>query len=281
MEQSLAGPNGDWASLPTDAGPDWTIPQRWERFTPEEHGTWDKLFARQQTMLRGRAVDAFHDSLDLLRLSRPGIPHFDELNEQLHRATGWTVVAVPGRIPHDIFHGHLSERRFPVGNFIRTPQELDYLKTPDLFHDLFGHVTLLALPEWADLMQRMGQLGLQAFAAGDIMPFARLYWYTVEFGLCRDNAGLRIYGAGIVSSFTESRYALESGEPRRIRFDLERVLRTEYRVNFLQQLYFVIDDFRNLRDLVLKTDLPGLYAATAGREVLRPTDMLPEDQILG
>jgi len=270
----------DWASLPEEARADWTIPQRWERFTPEEHRTWDILFARQQSMLRGRAVSAFHECLDLLNLSGPGIPRFDRLNDSLYRATGWTVVAVPGRIPHEIFHGHLSERRFPVGNFIRPPQELDYLKTPDVFHDLFGHITLLAHPEWADLMQEMGRHGLQAWTAGDVMPFARLYWYTVEFGLCREAGELRIYGAGIVSSFTESRYALESNQPLRMRFDIARVLRTHYRINFLQQLYFVTDDWRDLCRTVLNVDLPALYEAIARQPVLQPTDIVPGDQLI-
>ena len=279
--QTDSDPNSDWATLPVDAGSDWTIAQRWERFTAVEHATWDRLFARQSAMLQGRAVAAFHEGLHLLDLSQPGIPRFEPLNERLHRATGWTVVPVPGRIPHEIFYRHLSERRFPVGNFIRKPDELDYLKTPDAFHDLFGHITLLAQPQWADLMQRMGQLGLAAEAAGNVMPFARLYWYTVEFGLCREDGELRIYGAGIVSSFTESQYALESQQPRRIRFDLQRVLRTQYRVNFLQQLYFVIDDFRDLGALLLRSDLECLYDTVEAMEVLQPTDRLPTDHDAG
>src|SRR5688500_5317208 len=232
------------ASPPEGAAADWTIPQHWEKFAPDEHAIWDFLFARQQDMLKGRAVEAFQQSLDVLKLSRPGIPNFDELNERLYKATGWTVVAVPGLVPDDVFHRHLSERRFPAGNFIRTREQLGYLEEPDVFHDVFGHVPLLVIPECADFMQSMVARGLEALDHGAIHRLARLYGYTVQFRLSRDEGGLRIYGAGIVSSFGESSYSLESDVPRRIEFDLRRVLRTNYKIDDYQQTYFVIDGFR-------------------------------------
>ena len=244
---------------PLGAAADWTVPQRWEELTAEDHWVWDTLFARQQTLLHGRAVAAFGQGLDVLHLSRPGVPNFDELNEKLQARTGWTVVAVPGLVPDDVFFRHLSERRFPAGNFIRAADQLDYLEEPDVFHDVFGHVPLLAQPDVADFMQALGHLGLQALDKGALHRLARLYWYTVEFGLAREEGGLRIYGAGILSSFSETHYALESPKPHRLGFDLERVMRTRYRTDILQQSYFVIDRFESLLKLVERADLAGLW----------------------
>jgi phenylalanine-4-hydroxylase len=244
---------------PPGAAADWTIPQRWERFTAEDHRVWDLLFARQQQLLGSRAVRAFHDGLDVLRLSRPGIPQLDELNERLFARTGWTVVSVPGLVPDDIFFDHLANRRFPAGNFIRTAAQLDYLEEPDVFHDVFGHVPLLAQPAVADFMQAMGEHGLEALRHGALHRLARLYWYTVEFGLAREDGALKIYGAGIVSSFGESRFALESDVPHRPDFDLRRVLRTRYRSDAFQQSYFVIDSFEDLLQRTFSDDLGALY----------------------
>jgi phenylalanine-4-hydroxylase len=244
---------------PPSAAADWTVPQHWEELTSEDHWVWDTLFARQQTLLHGRAVEAFQQSLEVLHLSRPGVPNFDELNDKLHARTGWTVVAVPGLVPDDVFFRHLSERRFPAGNFIRSPKQLDYLEEPDVFHDVFGHVPLLAQRAVADFMQALGELGLQALDKGALHRLARLYWYTVEFGLARENGDLKIYGAGILSSFGESHYSLESAKPHRVDFDLERVLRTRYRTDTFQQGYFVIDRFEDVLDLVRRNDLPALW----------------------
>ena len=244
---------------PAGAAADWTVPQRWDELTAEDHWVWDTLFARQQALLDGRAVEAFGRGLDVLHLSRPGVPNFDELNEKLHARTGWTVVAVPGLVPDNVFFRHLSERRFPAGNFIRAADQLDYLEEPDVFHDVFGHVPLLAQPDVADFMQALGHLGLQALDLGALHRLARLYWYTVEFGLARENGALKIYGAGILSSFGESHYSLESAKPHRLDFDLTRVLRTRYRTDSFQLSYFVIDRFEDVLKLVLRNDLPALY----------------------
>ncbi len=244
---------------PTGVAADWTVPQNWERFTAEDHAVWDLLFARQRALLHGRAVRAFGESLDVLSLSRPGIPELGELNDRLHARTGWTVVSVPGLVPDDIFFEHLANRRFPAGNFIRKRAQLDYLEEPDVFHDVFGHVPLLAQPAVADFMQALGRRGLEALRSGALHRLARLYWYTVEFGLAREGGDLRIYGAGILSSFGETRFSLESEAPRRPRFDLRRVLRTTYRSDCFQQCYFVIDSFEELLDRVLTADLHALY----------------------
>jgi len=243
---------------PAGVAADWTVPQRWDELTAEDHWVWDILFARQQTLLHGRAVAAFQKGLDILHLSRRGVPNFDELNEKLHARTGWTVVAVPGLVPDDIFFGHLSKRRFPAGNFIRQARQLDYLEEPDVFHDVFGHVPLLAQPAVADFMQALGELGLHALAKSALHRLARLYWYTVEFGLAREDGALKIYGAGILSSFGESHYALESAKPHRLAFDLERVLRTRYRSDAFQPAYFVIDRFEDVLTLVRRGDFERL-----------------------
>jgi phenylalanine-4-hydroxylase len=244
---------------PPGAAADWTVPQRWEELTAEDHWVWDTLFARQQSLLQGRAVEAFGQGLDVLHLSRPGVPNFDELSEKLHARTGWTVAAVPGLVPDDVFFKHLSERRFPAGNFIRSASQLDYLEEPDVFHDLFGHVPLLAQPQIADFMQALGELGLEAIELGALDRVARLYWYTVEFGLAREKGELKIYGAGILSSFGEAHYALESAKPDRQDFDLKRVLRTRYKTDSFQQGYFVIDEFQSVLNILRENDFPSLY----------------------
>lgn len=245
---------------PPGANADWTVPQKWDELTAEDHWVWDTLFARQRKLLHGRANAAFETGLDVLSLSHPGVPDLAELNDRLHKRTNWTVVSVPGLVPDDVFFRHLSERRFPAGNFIRKPDQLDYLEEPDVFHDVFGHVPMLAQPEVADFMEALGHLGLASIDHGALHRLARLYWYTVEFGLCREDGALKIYGAGILSSFGEAHYSLESETPKRFGFDLKRVLRTNYRTDAFQQNYFVIDRFQDVLDLVLRNDLPALYA---------------------
>ncbi|MGB3723749.1 MAG: phenylalanine 4-monooxygenase [Pacificimonas sp.] len=265
---------------PPEAAEDWTVPQDWERFTEAEHGVWDTLFARQSKQLLGRAAKAFVDGLDVLHLSRPGIPDFRELSEKLTKATGWSVVAVPGLVPDEVFFDHLANRRFPAGNFIRGADQLDYLQEPDVFHDVFGHVPLLADPVFADYMQAYGVGGLRSLEYGAIHKLARLYWYTVEFGLIREEGELRIYGAGIVSSHGESVFALDSDSPNRLGFDLRRTMRTEYRIDDYQQTYFVIDDFEGLLKETQETDFAPLYAQLEELDDLPVTEILPEDEVI-
>lgn len=263
---------------PPGAAADWTIPQDWARYTAEDHATWDILFARQAAQLPGRASAAFLRGLDLLRLSKPGIPDFAELSERLHAATGWQVVAVPGLVPDEMFFDHLANRRFVAGNFIRRRDQMDYLQEPDVFHDVFGHVPMLADPVFADYMQAYGRGGLRSLGFGALGKLARLYWYTVEFGLVREAEGLRIYGSGIVSSHGESLFALDDPSPNRIRFDLERVMRTEYRIDNYQQVYFVIDSFDALLRQTLETDFAPLYRRLEGLGDLAPGDLIDADE---
>ena len=264
---------------PDGTAEDWTIPQGWEGYTAEEHATWDRLFERQARLLPGRVTPEFLEGLDMLRLSRRGIPNFDELSERLMRATGWQVVAVPGLVPDDVFFDHLANRRFVSGNFIRRPDQLDYLEEPDIFHDVFGHVPLLAHPVFADYMQAYGEGGRRAAAAGAIEKLSRLYWYTVEFGLIRSGGGLKLYGAGIVSSYTESVFALSDPSPNRIGFDLKRLMRTKYRIDDFQQTYFVIDSFETLLEQTLERDFGPVYAELAGEPDIEIETILPSDRV--
>ena len=265
---------------PPEAAEDWTIPQHWERYTAQEHAVWDTLFARQSALLPGRATPEYLAGLDILHLSRPGIPNFEELSEKLGKATGWSVVAVPGLVPDDVFFEHLANRRFVAGQFIRRPDQLDYLQEPDVFHDVFGHVPMLSHPVFADYMQAYGQGGLRAMQYGAIDKLARLYWYTVEFGLIRSGDTLNIYGAGIVSSHGESIFALDDPSPNRIAFDMERVMRTKYRIDDYQQAYFVIDSFEQLLHATLDTDFAPLYAKLAALPDLEVADILPDDKVI-
>ncbi|WP_288991205.1 phenylalanine 4-monooxygenase [uncultured Sphingopyxis sp.] len=265
---------------PPGAAADWTISQDWDAFTADEHAMWDRLFARQSEMLPGRAADAFLRGIDVLKLEKPGIPDYRELNARLMAATGWQVVAVPGLVPDDVFFDHLANRRFPAGNFIRTPQQLDYLQEPDVFHDVFGHVPMLADPIFADYMVAYGEGGLRSLQFDALKQLARLYWYTVEFGLIREGGGLRIYGAGIVSSYAESVFALDSDSPNRIGFDLARVMRTDYRIDDFQQNYFVIDSLDQLLETTVNTDFAPLYAANAALPPIPIADILPDDIVI-
>jgi phenylalanine-4-hydroxylase len=267
-------------STPPDAAPDWTIPQAWDAYSPVEHAMWDRLFERQARMLPGRAAPEFIDGLDILRISRPGIPNFDELSERLMKATGWQVVAVPGLVPDRVFFEHLANRRFVAGRFIRTPEQIDYLQEPDVFHDVFGHVPLLANPVFADYMQAYGEGGLRAESLGAIDRLARLYWYTVEFGLVRRGDALKLYGSGIVSSYGESLFALDDPSPNRLGFDLRRVMRTPYRIDAYQQTYFVIDSFEDLLRQTIETDFAPLYAELAASDDIAIDAILPSDDVL-
>ncbi|MFE8583053.1 phenylalanine 4-monooxygenase [Sphingomonas sp. NCPPB 2930] len=268
------------AAPPEGAGADWTIPQGWAHYTAEEHATWDTLFARQSRLLPGRASEAYLRGLDVLKLSRPGIPDFQELSERLMALTGWQVVAVPGLVPDAVFFDHMANRRFVAGNFIRRPDQLDYLQEPDVFHDVFGHVPMLADPVFADYLAAYGRGGQRALGMDALKYLGRLYWYTVEFGLVREGGDLRIYGAGIVSSYSESRFALEDPSPNRIGFDLARVMRTEYRIDDFQQNYFVIPSYEELLRTTLETDFAPLYAQIKALPDIPVAEIVDGDEVL-
>lgn len=269
------------ASVPPSrpASPDWTVAQDWERYSAQEHATWKTLFERQARLLRGRACDEFLQGLHDLPLDAGQIPRFDRLNEVLQRRTGWQIVAVPGLVPDAVFFEHLASRRFPAGNFIRQPQELDYLEEPDVFHDVFGHVPMLMIPAMADYIQAYGVGGLRAQSLGVLDKLARVYWYTVEFGLVRQHGGLRLYGAGIASSASETVFALTDDAPHRIRFDLERVMRSRYRIDDFQESYFVLDSLDELLSLA-RIDFGPIYERLSSATELKPGELLPSDLLI-
>jgi phenylalanine-4-hydroxylase len=218
---------------------DFVVPQGWETFTEEDHAVWDLLFARQVELLGSRVVTPFLDGIDLLRLGHPGIPELGELNAILEPRTGWRTVAVPGLVPDESFFAMLADRVFPIGNFIRKREQLDYLEAPDCFHDLFGHIPMLAHHDFAEMVEQVGRLGLAAIRAGEGHRVARIYWHSVEFGLCQEDGELKILGAGLASSFGEAHFSLESDEVERLPFSVERAVNTPYKHDAFQPRYLV------------------------------------------
>ena len=237
-------PRGDYAR----AGADYTCPQDWASYTAADHDTYRRLYERQTALLPGMACKEFIDALPSLGV-KDRIPRFEEINERLQPATGWELVAVPGLIPERPFFDLLAHRRFPVTDWIRKPEEFDYIVEPDVFHDLFGHVPLLFNPVFADYVQRYGAGGLKAHDLGAGELLSRLYWYTIEFGLIRQSDGLRAYGAGILSSSGELRHSVTSPRPQRIALDLLRCMRTRYKIDDYQTTYFVIQSFEQLFEM--------------------------------
>ncbi|WP_045739056.1 phenylalanine 4-monooxygenase [Xanthomonas sp. MUS 060] len=256
------------------------VAQPWDRYDSDDHATWGTLYHRQREMLVGRACDTFLQAQDALGMSPQAIPKFDQLNTVLAAATGWTLVGVEGLLPELNFFDHLANRRFPVTWWIRRPEQIDYIAEPDLFHDLFGHVPLLMNPLFADYMQAYGRGGVKAHAIGAqaLQHLTRLYWYTVEFGLIDTPDGLRIYGAGIVSSKGESLYSLESDAPNRIGFDLQRIMRTRYRIDTYQKTYFVIDSFEQLMQATAP-DFTPIYTALADQTHLPAGQVQLDDRV--
>jgi phenylalanine-4-hydroxylase len=272
------GLRGDYSR----AAADYSVAQQWERYSPEEHALWAKLHARQLSLVERYAAPEFLAGLRALGECSGGIPRFDAVNRRLARATGWRIVAVPGLVPDAVFFNHLAERRFPVTVWIRRPEEIEYLVEPDVFHDFFGHVPLLTNPVFARFVQAYGQAGPKALATdGALAMLSRLYWYMVEFGLIEGARGLSVYGAGILSSRGETVYSVESGEPQRLRFELARVMRTDYRIDTYQRCYFVIDSFQELFDACYGTDFAPLYARFAAQPPLSPQARLAGDRSVG
>jgi phenylalanine-4-hydroxylase len=265
-------PRGDYAA----ARADYTCEQDWAAYTPEQHALYRRLYERQAAQIGDLACREFIAAVQ--QLGTPDrIPRFDELSEKLMRKTGWQVVAVPGLIPDEAFFNLLAARKFPVTGWLRKPEEFDYIVEPDVFHDLFGHVPLLFDPVFADYMQAYGAGGMKASRLASAEHLARLYWYTVEFGLIRTDAGLRAYGAGILSSAGELRYGVTAPEPQRIAFDLERIMRTQFKIDSYQQTYFVIDSFAQLFEATAP-DFTPIYAKVAQMESVAANAALPGDR---
>jgi phenylalanine-4-hydroxylase len=259
---------------------DYTVEQRWDNYSDSEHEVWRTLYTRQRALLDRYAAPEIVAGLGAVGADERAIPRFDAVNERLRPLTGWRIVAVPGLIPEEHFFAHLAAKSFPVSVWIRKPHELDYLSEPDLFHDFFGHVPLLANPVFARFMQAYGVAGQKAQAHGAVSLLARVYWYSVEFGLLRTQAGLRAYGAGILSSKGETVYSVESPEPNRIGFDIERVMRTDYRIDTFQRMYFVIDSFEQLFEASYGTDFGPLYDSIGKAPGIPPEALLVSDRIV-
>ncbi|HEY8592395.1 MAG TPA: phenylalanine 4-monooxygenase [Sphingomicrobium sp.] len=245
---------------PAEHWRDYVVPQCWEAFTGEDHAVWDLLFARQVELLGSRVVSPFLQGIDLLRLSHPGVPDLEGLNAILQPRTGWRTVAVPGLVPDEAFFAMLSERIFPVGNFIRKREQLDYLEAPDCFHDMFGHIPMLAHPGFADMARHIGELGLAAIAAGEGARAARLYWHSVEFGLGREEGSLKILGAGLASSFGEAHFSLEDEMVERLPFSASRAVHTAYKHDAFQPRYLVSESLDATIAEVMALDAEALLA---------------------
>lgn len=262
---------------PEGVSADWTMTQNWGAFTAEQHETWRTLFDQQSVALDGYACRAFFEGLDMLRQLRPGVPDFAELNALLKPASGWEVVAVPGWIPNKPFFEHLANKRFPAANFIRPPEQIAYSEEPDMFHDIFGHVPMLADPAFSDFLVAYGEAGLRAEKLGASDYLGRLWLYTVEFGLVVEDGELRAFGGGLMSSFAEAVSALTSPEPNRIWLDIARVMRTRYNFDEFQRVYFVVAGFKELLRATEETDFASVYRKIAGEAALEPDDACPGD----
>jgi phenylalanine-4-hydroxylase len=265
---------GDYSA----ADADMTVAQEWSRYNSAEHVLWRALHDRQMQLVPRYGASAVLRALAGLDYAA-AIPDLERVSAKLRRATGWRLVGVPGFIPDDVFFAHLKARQFPVTIWLRKPEEIDYLVEPDLFHDFFGHVPLLFDPVFADFLQLYGLKGAEASRLGTTDLLARVYWYTVEFGLIREDDGLKAFGAGILSSFAETRFAIDNPAPNRIGFDLARVLRTKYRIDDFQQTYFVLNDFEQLFQAIGR-DFRPLYSQTRGAAQLRPFELVETDDVM-
>jgi len=265
-------------SRPDHVGKDWLEPEQ-RTYTAEDDRIWDDLFAQQMDILPGRACTAFLEGLKRLDLGKGGVPDFKEMSEELDAITGWEVVPVPMLIPDHVFFWHLANRRFPAGNFIRTRETFDYIEEPDVFHDVFGHVPLLTDPVFADYMEAYGRAGWKALKYNRLKALSALYWYTVEFGLIREEDGIKSYGAGILSGPTEAKFAVEAESPNRIHLDVDRVMRTDYVISDLQPTYFVIDSFDELFEMTVERNFDEIYESLDIGFTYANSAVLPEDKV--
>jgi phenylalanine-4-hydroxylase len=260
-------------------GRDFIIDQGFASYTAMDHDVWRRLALRQRDLLTGRAAPSFLAGLDRLTIGDGGIPDFVEMNARLKPLTGWEVVAVPGLVPDLAFFELLADRKFPAGRFIRRPDQIDYIEEPDIFHDVFGHVPLLAEKGYADYLEAYGRAGILAAREDALHRLARLYWYSVEFALARTPEGLRIVGAGIASSPGETVFALESPSPNRVAFNLDRVMRTTYRIDDYQETYFVLAHEHDWPRLDMEA-MRMSWRRLAAEPDLGPSDILPGDRVL-
>ena len=290
---TIADPESDFSALPevpdgvftaplqrpAHVGEDWLEPRQRD-CTSDDDAIWNALFERQMEILPGRACGAFLAGLQKLHLNRGGVPEFGRLSEELGSLTGWSVVPVPMLIPDHVFFWHLANRRFQAGNFIRSRANFDYIQEPDVFHDVFGHVPMLTDPVFADYMCEYGKAGWKAMRYNRLKALGALYWYTVEFGLIQESAGLRIYGAGILSGPREAVFALEGQSPNRVMLNVDRVMRTDYVIDDLQPTYFVIESFADLFHQTVERDFDRLYRSLGAGFTYANSAVIDVDDVL-
>ena len=256
------------------------IDQNWGAYSAADHNTWKTLYNRQLETLKGRVCEEYLEGLKTLHLVADTIPDFAQMNKHLRAATGWEVLAVPGLIASKPFFSMLANRQFPAGTFIRTPEQLDYLEEPDIFHDVFGHIPLLSNPAYANYMQEYGRAGLAALEHKGIKFLARLNWYTIEFGLIKNNGEVKAYGAGIMSSYGEAKYLFNDPSANWLQFDIDRVLRTGYYIDDLQASYFTIDSFESLFKQCIERPFIPLYEKFRAMPALTPFEIVEGDTVL-
>jgi phenylalanine-4-hydroxylase len=269
------GLRGDYSRMSAD----WTVVQDMAGYGAHDHALWRTLYERQSKLVKAYAPDVFIRSIAAMDCAE-GIPDLEKLSRRLRAATGWEIAPVPGLIPDDVFFAHLANRRFPSSFWIRKPEEIDYLVEPDVFHDVFGHVPLLFDPVFADYLQHYGTGGPKAIAHDAVSILARLYWYMVEFGLIQTENGLKAYGAGMLSSFGETQFSVDSAKPNRIGFDLRRVMRTRYNIDSFQGTYFVLPSFEKLIRDSIDTDFGPLYDELKTLTPFAPDEVVEDDVVL-
>ena len=261
----------------SQAAADFTITQDWSAYGEAEHALWRRLYQRQIALMPRYAATPVRDALAHLDFGG-AIPDLEQVSRKLRAATGWRLVAVPGFVPDAVFFAHLAQRQFPVTIWLRKPEEIDYLVEPDIFHDFFGHVPLLFDPTFADFLQLYGVKGAEAERLVATAMLARLYWYTVEFGLIQESDGIKAFGAGMLSSFAETTFCIDDPSPNRIGFDLERVMRTLYRIDDFQESYFVLESFGALFK-ALQQDLRPIYQRLRRLPDFAPNAVLPQERV--
>jgi phenylalanine-4-hydroxylase len=274
--QNAVNLRGDYAH----ANADYTVAQDYSHYTADDQDIWRTLFTRQLPLIEKYGAPEVLAGIKVLGATADRIPECDVVNQSLYKLTGWRIVAVPGLIPEQHFYAHLAGKRFPVSVWMRKRSELDYLQEPDLFHDFFGHVPLLTNPVFARFLQAYGEAGPKADSHHAIKMLARLYWYTVEFGLIQTPLGLRAYGAGILSSKGETVFSVESAAPNRIGFDLVRVMRTNYLIDDFQKTYFVLESFDQLFHAGYDTDFAPIYERYAAEPGYEADQVLAADKVI-
>lgn len=225
-------------------------------WTVDENRTWNTLIERQSEIVKTRACSEFLEGLERIGFSKDRVPQHTEINRRLADFTGWEVEVVPALIPAKEFFTLLANKKFPAASFIRIPEELDYIQEPDIFHEFYGHVPLLTFPDYANFMEEFGKIALSV-SPKDRRRLFRLFWFTIEFGLLKTNQGIKAYGGGMLSSIHETVYSVESTVPQRVQFDSLTALRTPYRIDIPQPLYYVLNDFSDLYK-ILNQDVVAL-----------------------